>query len=61
MVRDGKQETKLAHRMVAEAFLEQPSEEHQVVNHKNKVRTDNRISNLEWSTRSYNAKHAHRG
>lgn len=54
----GRQHTKLSHRMVAEAFLEQPSPQHSDVNHKNKVRTDNRVSNLEWSTRSHNSRHA---
>lgn len=53
-----KQTTKLSHRIIAETFLEQPSAAHCVVNHKNKVRTDNRLSNLEWMTRSENAKHA---
>lgn len=56
--KDGHQITKMAHRIIAETFLEQPSAKHTDVNHKNKVRTDNRSSNLEWSTRSWNAKHA---
>lgn len=59
LLRDGKQIFKLSHRLVAEAFLVKPSEKHEVVNHKNKVRNDNRVSNLEWFTRSQNAKHAH--
>ena len=58
LVTSGKQIFKLAHRLVAEAFLEQPSPKHSDVNHKNKVRSDNRDSNLEWSTRSHNSKHA---
>ena len=58
LIRNGHQETKLAHRLVAEAFLEKPSPNHSDVNHKNKVRTDNRSSNLEWCTRSHNSRHA---
>ena len=55
----GTQITKLAHRLIAETWLEKPSPRHSDVNHKNKARSDNRASNLEWSTRSYNSKHAH--
>jgi hypothetical protein len=58
-VRDGKQVPQLAHRLIAQTFLEPPSAAHCVVNHKNKNRSDNRLSNLEWATRSYNAKHGH--
>jgi hypothetical protein len=43
------------HRMVAEAFLG-PSK--LVVNHKNGVRTDNRLENLEYCTYRENALHA---
>jgi len=60
LFRNGRQETRLAHRLVAAAFLEQPSPAHSDVNHKNKVRVDNRVSNLEWATRSQNSKHARR-
>lgn len=46
----------LAHRLVAEAFLER-THQGEVVNHRNSIRTDNRACNLEWCTRSHNAKH----
>jgi hypothetical protein len=58
LMREGKQHTKLAHRIVAATFIEQPSQLHSDVNHRNKVRIDNRVSNLEWMTRSQNSKHA---
>lgn len=57
---NGKFTTSLAHRLVAKAFLAQPSEKHTQVNHKNKNRSDNRIVNLEWVTPSENARHSKR-
>lgn len=47
----------LVHRLVAAAFLPLDSERSQV-NHKNGIRSDNRIDNLEWCTCSENNKHA---
>jgi NUMOD4 motif/HNH endonuclease len=58
LTRNGRQVTKLAHRLIAETFLEPASKLHSVVNHKNKNRVDNRLSNLEWATRSYNSWHS---
>ena len=54
---DGRQLIRLAHRVVAGAFLPNPRR-HPVVNHKNGDRLDNRVSNIEWASRSHNSKDA---
>jgi len=48
---------RLIHRLVAEAFIFRDNEVLEV-NHKNGLKHDNRVGNLEWVTRSENQKHA---
>ena len=56
--KNGMKKMFLAHRLVAEAFLDN-IEHLPVVNHKDGNKLNNDVRNLEWTTYSENAKHAH--
>jgi hypothetical protein len=54
-----KNSMQLVHRLVMLAFCPADKDRHDV-NHINGIKTDNRLSNLEWTNKSENALHAYR-
>lgn len=56
LCKDGKCKTYGIHRLVAQTFIENPFNK-PTVNHKNAIKDDNRVENLEWATHSEQTKH----
>lgn len=53
LTKDGHLKTIVVHRLVAKAFIPNPNKLPQI-NHKDEVKTNNTVDNLEWCTNKYN-------
>ena len=50
----------MLHRIVAMTWIPNDDVMKTQINHKNEIKTDNRVENLEWCTASYNNNYGHR-
>ena len=55
LYKDGRAKTRKIHRLFAEAFIPNP-ENKSDVDHVNRIKTDNRLENLRWSTHCENTR-----
>ena len=57
LCKDGKTKDKKIHRLIGQAYILNPENKPQI-NHLSGIKTDNRISNLNWTTNKENHTHA---
>lgn len=57
LMRGGLRKRKTIHQLVAVAFIDNP-ESYTQINHKNGIKSDNSVQNLEWCSASHNINHA---
>lgn len=57
LAKDGKRKAFTVHRLVANAFLENPNG-HPIINHKDENKQNNNVENLEWCSISYNVRYS---
>lgn len=57
LLKNGNRSYLFVHRIVADNFIENPLTK-RTVNHKDGIKTNNNVENLEWATHSENAQHA---
>jgi hypothetical protein len=59
--KNGEKKFHAVHRILAKLFILNPNpEKYDQINHKNGIKTDNRLENLEWCNNSENQLHAYR-
>lgn len=58
LTKNGKSKKFFVHRLVAEAFIPKTDPNANCVNHKNGIKDDNSVENLEWVTHRQNVDHA---
>lgn len=58
LIKDGKAKKFYIHRLVAEAFIDNPNN-YPIINHKDENRSNNEASNLEWCNHLYNSNYGH--